>query len=513
MRPLVLVILDGWGIRKEKQNNGIALAKKPFFDSFLKEYPNTAIDASGPAVGLPKGIMGNSEVGHMNLGAGQVVYTGLSQIYKAIDDGSFKTNPELLKAISEAKKNKSTLHLMGLVSDGAVHSHQDHLYALIQLAKDHGIEKLAIHAFMDGRDTAPSEALKYIDQLQQQIKNIGLGVIASVSGRFYAMDRDRRWDRVEKCYDVLTGAVSNGEPSARGIIEKSFSQNVTDEFIIPQAVLNDKGLPIAPMEDGDAVIFFNFRADRARQMARVLTQKNFDGFERKKFPHLSYFVCMAPYEEALHLPIAFTPEFPKIILPKILSDKGISQLRVTETEKFAHLTFFFNGGSEKVFPGEDRILIPSARDVPTYDCKPEMGAKEITEQVCQDLMNGKHDMIVVNFANSDMVGHTANPVAIIKAIEVVDACLGKIAQAVQARKGDMVITADHGNAEMMVDEKGNPHTAHTTNLVPFIVVSEKFKGIHLKESGGRLCDVAPTLLELMSLDKQGEMNGESLILH
>lgn len=511
MTPLALIILDGWGLRSDKTDNGIEQANKPNFDRYWDSYPHTAIDASGPAVGLPAGIMGNSEVGHMNLGAGRIVFTGLSQVYQAIEDGSFFTNPALLKAVTLAKQNNTALHLMGLLSDGAVHSHQDHLYALLELAKKEGLQKVFVHCFMDGRDTPPSDGVHYIEALEKKMAEIGIGKIASVSGRFYAMDRDKRWDRVQQACDVLVGKTSGGIATATELIKKSYTAEITDEFVKPTSILSATGNPLGPLQDGDAVIFFNFRADRAREISRALTQSDFKDFDKTGYPQLGAYVCMAPYDESLHLPVAFEPKLPKRVLGEILSENGLRQLRIAETEKYAHVTYFFSGGREEVFKGEERVLVPSPREVATYDLKPEMSAPKVADELCARIEKGSVDVVIANFANTDMVGHTANPRAIVKAVETVDACLGKVVELVLSKNGVAVITADHGNAEQMKDAQGNPHTAHTTNLVPFIVVSEKFKTATLQVSGGRLCDVAPTLLEILQIQKPSEMTGSSLL--
>ncbi len=512
MKPLVLIILDGWGIRSEKKDNGITLAKKPNFEHYWKSYPHTLIDGSGKAVGLPEGIMGNSEVGHMNLGAGRVVYSGLSQIYHSIEDGSFFFNPAFITATEAARENHSALHLVGLLSDGAVHSHQDHLYALLDLAKQQGIDRVFIHCFMDGRDTPPMSGLHYLKSLEQQIQKQGIGTIASVSGRYYAMDRDKRWERVQKAYDVLIGADTNGAQTPEEIVLESYKKGLGDEFIVPRNVLDNKGLPVGAIHDKDAVIFFNFRPDRAREITDAFTNPNFKGFERKKSPALSTYVCMSPYDSAFGLQTAFTPNYPKRIFSEIISEANLKQLRIAETEKYAHVTYFFSGGQETVVPGEDRVLVPSPREVATYDLQPEMSALKITDEVLLRIEKNQYDVIVLNFANADMVGHTAKPKAILKAVETVDSCLEKIVEVVLKKQGAVLITADHGNAELMVDEKGNPHTAHTTNLVPFLLISDEYKKTSLQKTGGRLCDVAPTLLELLHLSKPAEMTGESLII-
>jgi len=511
MKPLVLIILDGWGHCENSAHNGIAQAKKPNFDKYWNEYPHTLIDGSGHAVGLPEGIMGNSEVGHMNLGAGRIVFSGLSQIYKSIEDKTFFRNPALLSACEAAKKNNSKLHLMGLLSDGAVHSHQDHLYALLDLAKQQGIKEVFIHCFMDGRDTPPQDGIKYMSQLQDVIAQKGIGKIASVCGRYYAMDRDKRWDRVKLAYDVLTGTNPQGDSDPIKIIQKSYDTGKVDEFILPQCVLNSSGEPIGAMSNNDAVIFFNFRPDRAREISQALTEKNFSDFVREKNPHLSSFVGMSVYDASFNIPAAFSPSYPQRILGEIVSENGLKQLRIAETEKYAHVTYFFNGGQDKTFPGEERILVPSAKEVPTYDHKPEMSAPMITEKVLAEIAADKFNVIVMNYANADMVGHTAIPKAIIPAVETIDSSLGKVIPAVLAKGGTVLITADHGNAEKMLDEKGNPHTAHTTNLVPFMLISNEYQKSQLQKSGGRLCDVAPTMLKILGIDQPTEMTGNSLL--
>lgn len=507
--PVVLMILDGWGERPEKEHNGIELAHKPFFDQLKKNYPHTLIDASGPAVGLPKGIMGNSEVGHMNLGAGRIVYTGLSQIYKAIEDKSFFHNSAFLKAIGYVKKNHSTLHVMCLLSDGAVHSHQDHLYALIDMAKIHDVKKLALHCILDGRDTSPQDGLKYLEQLHEKITEAGIGFIASLSGRYFTMDRDQRWERVEQGFQAICGQSMLTTENVRQYVEQMYAQNITDEFLPPVCVL-DAQKQKTSLSQKDAFIFMNFRADRARQISQALTQKNFESFDRHHQELPEVFVCATPYDPQITAEIAFEPQYPKKTLGEVLSWYHLRQLRLAETEKYAHVTFFFNGGSEQPFTNEDRLLVKSPRDVATYDLKPEMSALEIRRECLKDLQENKHDVIIMNFANTDMVGHTAKPDAIIKAVETVDACLAEIIPAVLEKNGTVIITADHGNAEQMVDPLGQPMTAHTTHLVPFFVVSDSFKNRSLK-TGGRLCDVAPTLLDILGISQPSEMTGISLL--
>lgn len=508
--PVVLIILDGWGHRDDKQDNGIAMARKPFFDGLLKSYPHTLIDGSGPAVGLPKGIMGNSEVGHMNLGAGRIVYSGLSQIYHAIEDGSFFKNAAFLKAVEQVKKNHSTLHLMGLVSDGAVHSHQDHLYALLKLAKQNQVKNVAVHAFLDGRDTSPMDGIKYLKALQQQMDKTGVGRLASLSGRYFAMDRDKRWERVAKAFQVICGKSKNHTSDYLRYLEDSYAKGIGDEFVEP-VVLTDKQGHAASLTKEDAVIFFNFRADRAREISHAFVDKDFKDFERGDFVSPAVFVCTALYEKNISALVAFNPTFPEKIFPEILAEHHIPQLRIAETEKYAHVTFFFNGGRDTIFEQEDRVLIPSPKEVSTYDQKPEMSALLVKEELKKRLASKKYGVVICNFANADMVGHTAKPKAIVKAIETIDHCLSEITPLVLNQKGTMIITADHGNAEQMLDDKGEPLTAHTTNLVPFILVSDVLKNVRLK-SGGRLCDVAPTLLHLLKLPQPKEMTGVNLIL-
>ncbi|EKD51736.1 MAG: hypothetical protein ACD_62C00189G0011, partial [uncultured bacterium] len=484
--PLFLIILDGWGHRKEKTDNGIELAQKPFFDSLLRDYPHTLIECSGKAVGLPSGVMGNSEVGHMNIGAGRVVYTGLSQIYKAIEDKTFFENPALLQAIHQAKNHNSTLHLMGLLSDGAVHSHQDHLFALLALAKQHGLSRVAIHCFLDGRDTPPQDGCKYLQQLQNKISQIGIGSIASLGGRYWAMDRDKRWDRNEKAFWAICGQTNVTTTSPEQYLMDSYKKGVGDEFVEPAAVLQERGDTIKVTKD-DAFIFYNFRADRAKQITRALCQKEFSEFDRKTQSLPAVFVCASPYDTSIVAPIAFTPNYPINTLGEIVAKQGLRQLRIAETEKYAHVTFFFNGGRDVIFDNEDRKLIPSPRDVSTYDLKPQMSAEEITDQMLQ-LMSAQHyDLTVLNFANADMVGHTAVPQAVIQAIETVDRCLSRLLPAILHQGGIALVFADHGNAEELLDHNGSPMTAHTLNPVPFVLVSNQHQGVALR-SGGRLCD-------------------------
>ena len=504
----MLMILDGFGDNKNKDGNAIKLAKKPNIDKLMKKYPNTDIFTSGLHVGLPEGQMGNSEVGHTNIGAGRIVYQELTRITKSIEDGDFFSNPEFIAAIENCKKHNSKLHILGLVSDGGVHSHNRHLYGLLEMAKRRDFEDVYVHCFLDGRDTPPASAETYIAELQEKMKEKGVGKIASLSGRFYAMDRDKRWQRVQKCYDALV----NGEGEKAGdpikAIEDSYQKEVFDEFVVPTVMCNGNE-PVAKIEENDSVIFFNFRPDRAREITRALVDPEFDGFETKKMN--LYYVCFTSYDETMpNVHIAFKKEPLKNTFGEVISEAGLTQLRIAETEKYAHVTFFFNGGEEKQYPGEDRILVPSPK-VETYDMKPEMSAYEVTDKVCEALENDKYDVVILNFANTDMVGHTGSLQAAIKAVEAVDECVGKIVKIIEEKQGNLLITADHGNAEQMIDYKtGEPHTAHTTNPVPIILVTDN-KAYKLKENG-KLADLAPTMLDLMGINKPEEMTGESLLI-
>jgi 2,3-bisphosphoglycerate-independent phosphoglycerate mutase len=507
----MLVILDGWGLREATPDNAVAQARKPHYDDFLKNYPHASLDASGRAVGLPQGVMGNSEVGHLNMGAGRVAKVGLTRIYQAIEDGSFFTNPALRRAFQAAAERNSTLHLMGLLSDGAVHSHQDHLYALLKMAKQQGVSQVAIHAFMDGRDADPQNGLAYLEALEEQINRIGVGRIATVMGRYYAMDRDKRWERTQKAYEAMVSGKGKRETLLRVAVEASYREGRGDEFIEPIVCVDDDQRPVAVIGDQDAVIFFNFRADRARQLTYALTQENFDGFARASFPKLSAFVCMGEFDKGLKLPVAFPPAHLADTFGEVIARHGLKQLRIAESEKYAHVTFFFNGGEETVFPGEERILIPSPREVPTYDLKPEMSAPELGAKVVECLNADKFDVIILNFANADMVGHSGKIPAAVQAVEAVDRQLGRIHEALMRKNGTMIVTADHGNCEKMSDEKGKPHTAHTTALVPFILVGERWRGAALRPMG-TLEDIAPTLLFLLGLPKPESMSGQSMIM-
>ena len=503
----MLMILDGFGDNRNKEGNAIKLAKTPNIDKLMKKYPSTDIYTSGLHVGLPEGQMGNSEVGHTNIGAGRIVYQELTRITKSIEDGDFFSNPEFIAAIENCKKHNSKLHILGLVSDGGVHSHNRHLYGLLEMAKRRDFENVYVHCFLDGRDTPPASAENYIAELQEKMKEKGIGKIATLSGRFYAMDRDKRWQRVQKCYDALVNGEGIKAGDAIKAIEDSYQKEVFDEFVEP-TVLTSGNEPVAKIEENDSVIFFNFRPDRAREITRAIVDKDFNEFETKKMD--LYFVCFTNYDETMpNVHIAFKKEPIINTLGEVVSKNGGKQLRIAETEKYAHVTFFFNGGEEKQYEGEDRILVPSPK-VETYDLKPEMSAYEVTEKVVDAINSKKYNCIILNYANPDMVGHTGSLSAAIKAVETIDECVGKVVDAILSQKANLIITADHGNAEQMIDYKtGEPHTAHTTNLVPLVLISEK-ENLKLKE--GKLADLAPTMLELMGIEKPEEMTGESIIV-
>ena len=504
----MLMILDGFGDNKNTDGNAIKLAKTPNIDKLMKKYPNTDIFTSGLHVGLPEGQMGNSEVGHTNIGAGRIVYQELTRITKSIEDGDFFSNPEFIAAIENCKKHNSKLHILGLLSNGGVHSHNRHLYGLLEMAKRRDFDNVYVHCFLDGRDTPPASAETYIAELQEKMKEKEVGKIATLSGRFYAMDRDKRWERVKKCYDALVNGEGEKAGDAIKAIEDSYQKEVFDEFVEPTVICNGNE-PVAKIEENDSVIFFNFRPDRARQITRALVDPNFDGFETKKMN--LYFVCFTSYDETMpNVHVAFKKQPLKNTFGEVVSEAGLKQLRIAETEKYAHVTFFFNGGEEKQYPGEDRILVPSPK-VETYDMQPEMSAYEVTDKVCEALENDKYDVVILNFANTDMVGHTGSLPAAIKAVETVDECVGRIVKIIEEKKGNLLITADHGNAEQMIDYKtGEPHTAHTTNPVPIILVTDN-KEYKLKENG-KLADLAPTMLDLMGINKPEEMTGESLLI-
>ena len=505
-KPMMLMILDGFGINENKKANAIELANTPNIDKLMKTWPTTQIHTSGLDVGLPEGQMGNSEVGHTNIGAGRIVYQDLTRITKSIEEGDFFSIKELTEAIENCKKHNSKLHIMGLLSDGGVHSHIRHLAALLELAKRKDFENVYVHCFLDGRDTPPASGESYIMKLQEKMKEKGVGKIASISGRFYAMDRDKRWERVSKAYDALVNGEGEKATSAITAIESSYQQEILDEFVVPTVICNSNNEPLATIQNHDSVIFFNFRPDRAREITRSLVDPEFDVFETK--PLNLYYVCFTQYDETIpNVHIAFKPESLKNTFGEYISHKGLKQLRIAETEKYAHVTFFFNGGEEKQYPGEDRILVPSPK-VETYDMQPEMSAVEVTNKVVEAIQSDKYDCIILNYANPDMVGHTGNLEAAIKAIETIDDCVAKVVNAVEEKGGIIIMTADHGNAEQMIDYKtGEPHTAHTTNPVPLVLIG--VEGVKLKE--GKLADLAPTMLELMEIEKPEEMTGKSLI--
>ena len=502
----MLMILDGFGIRESKVGNAVKLANTPNIDKLMKICPTSIIHTSGLQVGLPEGQMGNSEVGHTNIGAGRIVYQELTRITKSIEDGDFFSIPEFVSAIENCKKHGSKLHILGLLSDGGVHSHIRHLYGLLELAKRKDFEDVYVHCFMDGRDTPPASGESYIVKLEEKMREKGVGKIATISGRFYSMDRDKRWQRVQKAYDALVNGEGNKATSAVSAIESSYQKEVFDEFVEPTVIYSgDK--PVAKIEKNDSVIFFNFRPDRARELTRTLVDPEFNEFETKNLD--LYYVTFTQYDATLpNVNIAFKPEKLVNTFGEYISKNGLTQLRIAETEKYAHVTFFFNGGEEKQYKGEDRILVPSPK-VETYDLKPEMSAYEVTEKVVNAINSKKYDCIILNYANPDMVGHTGNLEAAIKALETIDECVGKVVDAVQKNNGTLLITADHGNIEQMIDYKtGEPHTAHTTNPVPLILVGKD----DVKLKSGKLADLAPTMLDIMGLEKPEEMTGESLII-
>lgn len=513
MKPITaLIILDGFGFREASDHNAVLADGAKHFQELWNAYPHTLVQASGMDVGLPRGQMGNSEVGHLNIGAGRIVYQEFTRITKSIEDGDFFENSAFLKAVENCRKNDSKLHLFGLCSDGGVHSHLDHIYALLELAKRQGLKKVYLHCFMDGRDTPPQSGAGYIKQLEDKIKEIGCGEIATVSGRFYAMDRDNRFERVERAYAALTYGEGVTAVSAEEAMQQSYDKGETDEFVQPTVIVKN-GNPVAKVEANDSVIFFNFRPDRARELTRAYLFKDFDGFERRNGCFPLMYVSMTQYDKAFGelLDIAFKPEGLNNTLGQYLAENGKKQLRIAETEKYAHVTFFFNGGVEAPNPLEDRCLIPSPK-VPTYDMQPEMSAYEVAGEAVKRITSGEYDAMILNFANPDMVGHTGVMDAAVKAVHAVDACLGYVVSAILAKGGRCIITADHGNCEYMWDEEnGVPFTAHTTNPVPCILVDDERKSVKLRNDG-RLSDLAPTLLELIGLPKPEEMTGKSLII-
>jgi 2,3-bisphosphoglycerate-independent phosphoglycerate mutase len=526
-KPVVLTILDGWGYRPEQFANAVALARKPTYDKLLADYPNSLLHASDHFVGLPDGQMGNSEVGHLNIGSGRVVHMDITRIDDLIRSGEFFRHPVVVQALKHAGKKGRALHLLGLVSDGGVHSQQAHLHALLEAAKQHGVERVFVHAFLDGRDTLPTSGVGYLEKLQQKIREVGVGKIASVGGRYFAMDRDRRWERAKKAYDVIVGNATQGaaytDPVAR--VKECYHNGVTDEFVEPFVVIDQQGQPVGRLSDEDACICFNYRADRVRQITRVLARnsgltkdggKTLPGAEDldqtippAEVPKQLHYVCMTQYDKQFSLPMVILPESMENLLADMLAQANLRNLRIAETEKYAHVTYFFNGGIEKPFPGEDRVLVPSQK-VATYDLAPEMSASGIADAVIKAIGDPAFDLVVVNFANADMVGHSGKLEPTIQGVETIDLCLGRIYQTLRQRGGSMLITADHGNAELMIDlATGGPHTAHTTNPVPVILVSDDARRYRLRDDGS-LRDISPTLLGMLKLDKPGKMTGGDL---
>lgn len=503
--PVAIIILDGFGLRNETVGNAVALANKPNFDRYWETYPHGQLKAAGLDVGLPVGQMGNSEVGHTNIGAGRIVYQSLTRIDKAIEEKEFQENEALNNAFTHTKENNSDLHLFGLLSDGGVHSHINHLIALVETAKAKGVKNVYIHAFLDGRDVAPDSGHKYVEALEKALADLHFGEIATVSGRFYAMDRDKRWERVEKAYNAIAHGAGAKFDSAKAAVEASYADGKMDEFVLPTVIEKD-GKPVATVKDNDAIIFFNFRPDRAIQLSNAFTDTEWEHFDRGARAENVKFVTMTLYNPSVVAEVAFAPIEMKNVIGEVLSNEGLKQLRIAETEKYPHVTFFMNGGRNEEFPGESRILINSPK-VETYDLKPEMSAYEVTDALVADIEADKHDAIILNFANPDMVGHSGMVEPTIKAIEAVDENLGRVVDALIAKGGYAIIFADHGNSETMTTAEGKPHTAHTTVPVPVIVTK---KGVSLRE-GGRLADVAPTMLDLLGVTKPVEMTGESLI--
>lgn len=505
--PVALIILDGFALRDEVRGNAVAQAKKPNFDRYWNTYPHSTLTASGEAVGLPDGQMGNSEVGHLNIGAGRIVYQSLTRVNLAIREGEFFENETFLAAMNHVKENGTNLHIFGLLSDGGVHSHIHHLYALLKLAKNQQVKNVYIHGFLDGRDVGPQTAKQYIDELNEKIKEYGVGEIATLSGRYYSMDRDKRWDRVEKAYRAMVYGEGPAYKNGYECIEDSYANGIYDEFVIPSVITKEDGSPVATIKDNDAVIFYNFRPDRAIQISNTFTNEDFRSFDRgPKHPKNLFFVCLTHFSETVKGYVAFKPVNLDNTVGEVIAQAGLKQLRIAETEKYPHVTFFMSGGREEKFPGEERILINSPK-VATYDLKPEMSAYEVTDALLKEIEADKHDAIILNFANPDMVGHSGKLEPTIKAVEAVDECLGKVVDLILEKGGAAIITADHGNADEVVTLDGKPQTAHTTNPVPVIVTKQ---GIELRE-GGILGDLAPTMLDLLGLEKPKEMTGTSLI--
>ena len=506
-KPVALIILDGFALRDETKGNAVTQANKPNFDRLWEQYPHSTLQACGEAVGLPQGQMGNSEVGHLNIGAGRIVYQSLTRVNVAIREGEFEQNETFLNAMNHVKEKKSNLHIFGLLSDGGVHSHINHLYSLLKLAKSEGVKNVYVHGFLDGRDVGPQTAKSYIQQLNEQIAEIGIGELASISGRYYSMDRDKRWERVEKSYRAMVYGEGPSYKSAIECVDDSYNNDIYDEFVLPSVITKEDGLPVATISDDDAVIFYNFRPDRAIQISNTFTNDDFRSFDRgEKHPKNLFFVCLTHFSETVQGYVAFKPSNLDNTIGEVLSQKGLKQLRIAETEKYPHVTFFMSGGREEEFPGEERILIDSPK-VATYDLQPEMSAYEVTDALLQEIAADKHDAILLNYANPDMVGHSGMLEPTIKAVETVDECLGKVIDAIVAKGGTAIITADHGNADEVITPEGKPMTAHTTNPVPVIVTKE---GIELREDG-KLGDLAPTILDILKVNKPKEMTGKSLI--
>ncbi|MBU5212083.1 2,3-bisphosphoglycerate-independent phosphoglycerate mutase [Heyndrickxia oleronia] len=507
--PVALIILDGFGLREETKGNAVTQAKKPNFDRFWANYPHNTLTASGEAVGLPEGQMGNSEVGHLNIGAGRIVYQSLTRVNVSIREGDFVKNETFLQAIENVKKNGTSLHLFGLLSDGGVHSHINHLFALLKLAASEGVKKVYVHAFLDGRDVGPQTAEKYIKETQKVMDELGVGEFATISGRYYSMDRDKRWERVEKSYRAMVYGEGPTYTDPLKLVEDSYSHGIYDEFVIPSVITKESGEPVATIKDKDSVIFYNFRPDRAIQISNTFTNKDFRSFDRgPKHPKDLFFVCLTHFSETVDGYVAFKPVNLDNTLGEVLSQNGLKQLRIAETEKYPHVTFFMSGGREAEFPGETRILINSPK-VATYDLKPEMSAYEVTDALLKEIQGDKQDAIILNFANPDMVGHSGMLEPTIKAIETVDECLGKIVDLIIEKGGTAIITADHGNADEVITLEGQPMTAHTTNPVPVIVTK---KGVELRD-GGILGDLAPTMLDLLGVKQPEEMTGKTIIKH
>ncbi len=507
--PTVLMVLDGWGVSSGESNDAIAAARTPFMDSLSRACPASTLGASGGDVGLPDGQIGNSEVGHLNLGAGRVVFQDLTRINNSIESGDFNRNPVFLESFRAINEGSGRLHVMGLMSDGGVHSHIDQIKALTSLADSSGVPEILVHAFMDGRDTPPQSGIDYIRAMESHLASLKNARVAMVSGRFYAMDRDSRWDRLEKAYRAMFAGEGEKARSGEEAVAGAYARNETDEFILP-TVIEGPGIPSGLISDGDGIIFMNFRGDRAREITHAINDPDFSAFQRPVTVSLSSYVCLAQYDENFQYPVAFAPVVLKNIIGEVISGSGLTQLRIAETEKYAHVTFFFNGGEERLYKGEDRCLVPSPKEVPTYDLKPRMSVDLVTEKLLKKLDSGKYDFVLVNFANPDMVGHTGVFGAAVEAVEAVDGCVGLVASKVSEMGGVLLVTADHGNAESMVDPDGTAHTAHTTHRVPLIITGPGFSKGGLKLSDGRLADVAPTILKIMGLPQPPEMTGSPL---